>query len=229
LPQNTSYSTKYEASFRRTLYNSIKDLYVPSAVTVAVNRELKNTLPETDLYQFKFVVTNNSINNFGSSSINKNFNWFRQEELTTSLTTILKLSAADLQNYRLKIQAFSQLLLYITDEAKLTEAFDFAIENAGDWNLRDTVSYNRPSKTSLLAELLLQKKEYKISRKDSFTFEIGQIEKNLRQKYDYNHTVTVNFMEYYSIFMALDGSLMLNQKKADQLNLSLRLGAKAEF
>ena len=219
------------------MYNSFKDLYIPSAVTFAVDRELKATLPFSDTYQFKTVITNNSINNFGRTSLNKTFTWFRQEELTTSLSAILKLPATDMQNYRLKIQAFSQLILYITDKSNLTEVFDFAIENNADWNLRDTITYSRPSKTSLIADFACliipdinkNSSNFSVSRKDSLTFEIGQIEKNLRQKYEYNHTVTVNFMEYYSLFAELDGKLMLNQKTADRLNLSLTLGAKAEF
>ena len=178
------------------------------------------------------MLTNNSINNFGSSSINKTFSWFRQEELTTSLTTILKLPAADFENYRLRVQAFSQLLLYISDSANLTEIFDFAIENTADWNLRDTLTYTRPSKESLIAEvakvcfpeLAKPSSNLTISRKDSFTFEAGKIENALHQKYGYDHTVSVQFMEYYSIFSTFGGTLLLNQKKADQLKLSLTIG-----
>ncbi len=239
LPQNSSYSTKYEANFRRTLYNSLKDLYIPSAVTFAVNRELKNTLPETDLYQFKLVVTNNSINNFGSNSLNKKFLWFRQEELTTNLSAILKLPVNDIQNYKLKIQTFTQLLLYISEKSSLTEVFDFSIENTADWNLRDTATYTRPSQNSLLAELIYRfvpaaqtasgNTDFSISRKDSLTFEIGELEKNLYQKYEYEHTVSLDFMEYYSVFAGLGTSLLLNQEKADHLNLTLNLGAKVEF
>ncbi len=239
LPQNSSYSTKYEANFRRTLYNSLKDLYIPSAITFAVNRELKKTLPESDLYQFKAVITNNSINNFGSNSLNKRFLWFKQEELTSNLSAILKLPAEDPQNYKLKIQCFSQLLLYISEKSNLTEVFNFSIENTADWNLRDSVAYTRPSQKSLLAELLRRfipaaqttsgKSNFSISRKDSFTFEIGELEKNLYQKYEYEHTVSVAFMEYYSFFAGLDTSLLLNQKKADHLNITLNLGAKVEF
>ncbi len=114
-----------------------------------------------------------------------------------------------------------------------------SIENTADWNLRDSVAYTRPSQKSLLAELLRRfipaeqttsgKSNFSISRKDSFTFEIGELEKNLYQKYEYEHTVSVAFMEYYSFFAGLDTSLLLTQKKADHLNITLNLGAKVEF
>ena len=70
---------------------------------------------------------------------------------------------------------------------------------------------------------------FSISRKDCLTFEIGQLEKNLYQKYEFEHTVSVDFMEYYSLYAGLGTSLLLNQKKADSLNITLNLGAKVEF
>ena len=237
MPQNASYSTKYEANYRRTLYNSLKDLYIPAAITFAIDREIKTAEPFSDTYQLKTVITNNSINNFGSNSLYKKFSWFRQEEFTTNLSMIIKLPANSLTDYHLKIQTFSQLLLYITDKSNLTEIFDLSLENTTDWNLRDTISYTRPSPASLVAELAYlispdlrtNKKNFQISRKDSFTFEIGELEKNLYQKYEYEHRVSVDFMDYYNIFAGLSGALFLNQTKADRLSLSVTIGAKAEF
>ena len=239
LPDKASYSAKYQANFRRSLYNSLKDLYIPSAFTLALEREVKTMNPYSDTYQIKALVMNNSINNFGSQSLNKSFSWFKQEELSTSLSTILKLPAGESQTCHLKIQAFAQLLLYISDRANLTEVLDISIENTADWNLRDTITYLRPSQTSLISELIRhfgasnegaeKKDSFSVSRKDSFTFEIGQIEKNLRQKYEYSHTVSVDFLEYYSINASLGGLLILNQKSADSLSLSFSIGAKAEF
>ena len=239
LPQNTKYGTSYEANFRRSLFNSIKDLYIPSAITLSINREITTIHPESDIYQIKAIITNNSINNFGSTSVKKTFLWFKQEELTTSLTTLVKIPSDDPENFKLRIQAFSQLLLYISEKSNLTEIFDFSIENTADWNLRNIVTYTRPSKTSLITDLIqylvpeartnLPNQNYSVSRKDSFTFEIGDLETNLHQKYEYNHTVSVDFMEYYNIYAGINCSLFLNQEKANKINLSVNLGAKAEF
>ena len=235
LPQNAKYAAKYEANFRRSLFNSKQDLYIPSAVTLSINREITTIQPQSDIYQIKTIITNNSINNFGNTSQNKKFMWFKQEELTTSLTTILKIPADEPENFKFKIQAFSQLLLYINDKANLTEIFDSSIENTSDWNLRNIISYSRPSKTSLVADLIQyfipeaetnsKNQNYSVSRKDSFTFEIGEIEKNMHQKYEYNHTVSVDFMEYFNVYAGIDCSLMLNQKKADRINIAVNLGA----
>ena len=70
---------------------------------------------------------------------------------------------------------------------------------------------------------------YTITRKDSFTISVGRIEAELQQKYSYNHFVEVGFLEYYSINAGLEGTLIINEKLADRINLSLTIGAKAEF
>ena len=165
--------------------------------------------------------------------------WFRQEELTTSLSTVLKFPVNDLNNYKLKIQTFSQLLLYITDKSNITEVFNFAIDNTADWNVRESLAYTRPSQKSLITELIrhfgtiinadVKNSNFSVSRKDSMTIEIGKLETNFYQKYEYDHTVSVDFMEYYNVYAGLGGKLILNKEKADQLNLSLTLGAKVQF
>ena len=231
----SGYAAKYEGNFRRSLFNSTKDIIVPSALTLALTREITRQLPESDLYQLKAVITNNSLNNFGSDSNSKLFDWFKQEELTTTLTTIFKIPAAEPENLKINIQAYAQLLLFITEKTILTEQFDFSIENHANWNVRDTLAYTRPSNTSLMtffAHLIVPSSDnsaYAITRKDSLSAELGKNDAQLQQKYSYSHTVGVDFLEYYNVNAALGGTLILNEKKADSLNISLTLGAKAEF
>ncbi len=235
LSSGTSYSAKYEGNFRRSLYNSKKDIFIPSSLTLALSREIKKQTPLSDLYQIKLVLTNNSVNNFGSNSAGKQFSWFNQEELSTSLTALFKIPRDDPGNLKINIQAYAQLLLFISTKSIVTEQFNFSFEDAGNWNVRNTLSYSRPSKSSLItsAALLLipqaKSTSYEISRKDSFTAEIGRSDALLKQKYSYTHTVGIDFLEYYNVNAGLGGTLILNQKAADRFNLNLTLGAKAEF
>lgn len=229
------YAAKYEGNFRRNLYNSKKDLIIPSGLTLTLSREINRKPPVSDLYQIKLVVTNNSINNFGSNSSEKHFLWFTQEELTTSLTTILKIPAREAENFKINIQAYAQLLLFISENSVFSEQIDFSIENSANWNLRNIISYSRPSKTSLityLARIIVpaaDKLEHSITRKDSFSAEAGCNNAVMQQKYSYNHTVGIDFLDYYNINAGIGGTLILNQKLADRINLNLSLGAKAEF
>jgi len=230
-----SYAAKYEGNFRRTLYNSKKDIFIPSALTLAVTREINSLPPVADLYQFKAVITNNSINNFGSKSKDKLFDWFTQEELTTRLSAIFKVPAGEPENFKFNIQYFSQLLLFISEKSILSEQVNFSIEDLANWDVKDTITYSRPSATSLItamAHLFLPSVKgsmYTITRKDSFTISVGRIEAELQQKYSYNHFVEIGFLEYYCINAGLEGTLIINEKLADRINLSLTIGAKAEF
>ncbi|SFI50421.1 Nucleotidyltransferase/DNA polymerase involved in DNA repair [Treponema bryantii] len=231
----SGYAAKYEGIFKRSLYNSIKDLYVPSSLSLALTREIKAQPPLSDLYQIKLVVTNNSVNNFGSNSSRKYFTWFKQEELSTSLTTIMKIPAEEPDNFKLNIQTYAQLLLFITDKSVITEQLDFAIDNSANWNARNTIAWSRPSPTSLITSLVYivvpaaKSTDFAISRKDSLTVEVGKIEAELQQKYSYNHTLGIDFLEYYNVNAGLGGTLILNQKKANKINLNFSIGAKAEF
>lgn len=230
-----SYSAKYEGNFRRTLFNSKKDIFIPSALTLAVTREINQQPPLADLYQFKAVITNNSINNFGSSSSGKQFDWFTQEELTTRLSAIVKVPASQPECFKINIQTFAQLILFITEKATLTEQFNFSIEDKANWNFLNTIAWSRPSQTSLLTALLYlaipstKNTSMAISRKDIFTGGLDRTDAVMQQKYSYEHKVEIGFLEYYSVNAGVSGTLILNQEKADRFNLSLSLGAKAEF
>ena len=230
-----SYSAKYEGNFRRSLYNSKKDLLIPSAFTFAITREVNNKPPVADLYQVKAVITNNSINNFGSNSSGKLFNWFSQEELTTRLSAIIKIPASEPECLKINIQTFAQLILFITEKSTLTEQFNFSIEDKANWDIQNTLAYSRPSQTSLITSLLYiikpsaKNTSFSISRKDSFTINIGRLDALMQQKYSYEHKMELGFLEYYTINAGLSGTLIFNQEKADRINLSLSLGAKAEF
>lgn len=235
ISDGAAYSAKYEGNFRRSLFNSKKDIIIPSALTLSLSRDINRQPPEADLYQIKLILTNNSVNNFGSQSTGKHFSWFTQEELTTSLSTKMKVPADEPENFKLSVQTYAQLLLFITEKSIITEQINFEIENTADWNIRNTLSFSRPSKNSLLTGLALllipdsQKKDFNITRKDSFTAEAGKVEAVLQQKYSYNHTVGIDFLEYYNVNAGLGGTLILNQNTADKINISLTLGAKAEF
>ena len=230
-----NYEAKYEGNFRRTLYNSKKDLFIPSALTLALAREVSSQKPETDLYQVKAVISNNSINNFGSNSADKHFGWFSQEELATSLTTLFKIPREEPDNFKVTVQAFAQLLLFITEKSIITEQFDITYETIADWSIRDTLSYTRPSQTSLLSGLVhliipaAKDSQFSISRKDSLSIELARSNALMQRKYSYSHNVGIDFLEYYNVNAGLGGSLLMNQEKADCLSLEFTLGAKAEF
>lgn len=229
------YASKYQISYKRKLFNNKKDLFIPSNASFAVIRNINNESNYADLYQFKFVTTNTSINNFGSLSRDKKFNWFKQEEIISNLTGLLKVPLDLPENTSFQITAYLQVLFMITDQARLTSALDASLSTDFDWSGHTSLIYSRPGKSSFITELVkliipsAKNVKFKISRKDIFNFELSQTDKVLSQKYSLSHNMDFSFLEYFTITSGIAGSLNLIEDSTNSLSLSLSIGAKAEF
>lgn len=229
------YSAKYETIYKRKLFNSYKDLYIPSQASFSVSRDIKSTALISDLYQIKTTVTNTSVNNFGNKSKDKIFEWFNQEELITSLTGIVKIPTDIKENTTYQLTAYVQLLLFITDYSTLSTAFDFSFETNKNWSTHMTLIYARPSNTSLTGDLInfflkdSNKIAFEIKRKELVNIELKDFNNQLRQTYSYKHSVELKFLKNYSISTGIGGSFIYVQDNTNTLSLDLSVGAKISF
>ena len=232
------YSAKYQLRYKRRISNSIKDLFIPSAADLAFTRDIKTyDTNTTDLYQIKASVSNTSLNNFGSSSINKCFNWFIQEEIFSNLTSIFKFprDIESLEDLRFQISLYNQLLLFIKDKTYFTSAINFIIENGPDWNFQNTLSYERPCKENLIYALIyyfypsIKNYPATITRKDSLTLEFGKEEDIYSSKYNYTHSTDLKINNYFTVNAGSGLLYTRKSKSADLLSIQLMLGIKAEF
>ena len=230
------YAGKYEIRFGRRLSNSFTDLIIPVSASAAISREINNQLdPHSDLWQLKFTLMNASINNFGSNSSAKIFNWFLQEEITSRFTAAIKIPYKKSTDIKYQLNGFIQIMLYIKDKTTLTSIFDASAENTPVWKIRETLIYERPSSTSLISSaayfLIPVSKQipFEITRKDSLVLEVGKIETGFTQSYSFEHSVSLKFKEYYSINGGIGGSFTHRQNHAAKISLSMNLGARAEF
>lgn len=228
-----NYSTQYELAYKRKLFNSMQDLFVPSNVSFAVQRNILSEGIVSDLYQYKAVITNTSLNNFGSLSIHHIFDWFKQEELITSLSGLVKVPADLPENTTFQITAYIQLLLLIDNKNTISTALDYSIDSNLDWFSHASIIYSRPGKTSIITSLIdmAAKKDLNIAiiRKDSFTAEISESNKECKQKYYYNHITDYEFLKYFTITTGLGGFFDYTENKASNLGLEFSLGGKLEF
>lgn len=235
------YNTKYEVGWKRKLYNNISDLFVPSSTMVAVSREIKASETLSDLYQFKTVITNTSLNNFGAQSSLKIFNWYEQDELLTGITGIVKLPADfNMQDtsqnvITYQISAYTQLLLFLKNNGIIKNTFDFSFETNKDWNFKTGNSYTRKATSSFLIPLIElcinenKKSDYKISRKDSLNVTLECKEKTHKQKYEYLHSVDVNLFTYYTLNCGAGLDYIHTQNTGDSAGIKLTIGGKMEF
>ncbi len=231
------YSSKYEVQFSRRLFNSIQDLYIPSSISFAVTRDIKNQEPQlADVWQLKLVLTNTSINNFGRNSQHEIFGWFLQEEILSRLTGITRIPYnSNTSNILYQLNAYIQIMLYIQEKSILTSIFDITAANEPVWSLRSTFSWERPSQTSLItsaAYLLFPSSKaigFEITRKDTFSIEAEKNHEEVMQKYSINHSASIKFKEHYSVNGGIGAGFTNRSKHAQKLSLSFSLGAKAEF
>lgn len=241
LPQkiNGQYSAKYELKYNRRISNSFKDLYIPSALSLAVSRDISsNDGRKSDVYNLKAVITNNSINNFGKNSYKKIFTWFEQEELFSTLTALVKIpygSDAALENTKFQINAYMQLMLLIKDKTTFTSSLDFSFNSDALWSTKGIFIYERPAASCIftsLTELVIPGYKLQtdsIKRKDSVSIDLSQTADNFTQKYGWNHYAEVKFRKHYYINGEFGILFTKNTKISDSLSFNLSLGAKAEF
>jgi len=229
-------SSKYELLWKRKLLNSYKDLFIPTATSFAISRDIKYTEAISDLYQIKAILSNNAINCFGNKSQLKLFDWYEHEEVQSSLTGIVKIPYGQADAITFQTTLYNQILFYITDKTTLQTAVDFSIETNLDWSVRSTFIWQRPGTTTFIIPLVMLIKpiqeanpNWKITRKDTLNIQIGRKELINNQLYEAYHNVDINFFEYYTITAGVGLDFNYIQNSKDTLSLKFTIGGKMEF
>ncbi len=230
-----NYSAKYEALYSRKLFNSYYDLFIPSAVSISVIRDIKANDISKDVYQYKAVISNTSLNNFGAQSKNQTFKWFKQEEILSNITGIVKVPVDSPENTTYQLSAFLQTLFYISDVSNLTITLNGTFETNENFNLSSSSVYTRASSISpikSLAQLIvpyLKNIDFGITRKDSLTIQIGNTNNTNKQTYTYLHNVDHKILEHYSFTIGLSTSITNIENESTYMDFFINLGFKAEF
>ncbi|MCR4579362.1 MAG: DNA polymerase IV [Treponema sp.] len=232
------YTSKYQASYSRKLFNSINDLWVPSAANLIVSRNIEKEDSTSQLYQFKATISNMALNNFGSQGRLHLLKWFKQDEIYSSLNAIVKLPPDLLENISFQLDYYIQALLYISDKAYLTSALELSFETDGSWLTRGTFIYTRPSNdclSYLIGRLIfpsLTQKNPGIIRKNSLNIDISKSSSAFNQQFDFTHSAELNFLKYFTINTGIGCSytrISTSSSTSNNLSLTASIGAKAEF
>lgn len=232
---NGNYSAKYELIYSKRLFNSFKDLYIPSSASFAIIRDIKTKDKFSDSYQLKITIANNSINNFGKNSEKQIFKWFNQEEISSGITAIVKIPVDKPENTTFNLSSYMQLLIMIKENSIINSFFDLSIETNLNWHTKGTIFYSRPGKNCLMSAIAsffsekVNEIDFDILRKDSFTYSIGTNNKINRQQYDYNHSVEMSFLNYFTITNGIGLTVTYVENSSSQLAINYSLGGKISF
>ncbi|EID84497.1 Nucleotidyltransferase/DNA polymerase involved in DNA repair [Treponema sp. JC4] len=233
--QKLSYSTKYEGFWSRRLFNTPKDLIIPSSAAFAVSRDLTESSKRSDVYQYRLTLTSNSINNFGRESFHPIFLWYNQDEVISSLTGIVKIPASAPENTTYLAAWYAQLLFYIDNKNTLKTALDTSIETNLDYSAKATLIWQHQGKTTPIVEIakLISKRvaetEFGITRKETVNFEISRAGKVKKQAYALSHLVEAKFLKYFTMSTGMGIDFNYYSNLPNTLAIKFSLGGKAEF
>jgi len=229
-----NYSTDYKLSWNRPFSNSIKDLFLPSFISLNGGRIILKEDSLQDFYQAKLTASQQAFNLFGSESSRKLFSWYKTDETASSLEVTVKTPSGEPENTIYSFSAYLQMVFYIKSGNSLKTAGDLFIQTNGDWTSRQTGIYSSTVNKSPLdsvVRLMANNKisETKISRKETFNAEFGKTEEINYQSYSFLHHCEVSFLTNYSVYTDAEASFIHKKNKGDTLGISLTLGGKITY
>jgi nucleotidyltransferase/DNA polymerase involved in DNA repair len=229
------YSTCYTASWSRPLSASHSDFYIPSSLSVAVERDIRTSEKISDIYQLKTIAVINAFNIFGSESSTELFKWYKQDEYNTSLTVAVKIPKENLPGTTFQLSAYTQENFYITDSDILKTGLEISFETDGDWSSEGTVVWKRAGRSSLIPDLIkLFRKSYDpstagLKRTSSIDITFSSEDSVFKQVYILVNSLDAKLSKYFTFSCGATGSCTNTQDTSILLSLTLQLGGKVQF
>ena len=229
------YCTDYTIQCKRKFSNSLQDFYLPQTSQISFSREIKTATTISDLYQIKATATLMSLNLFGKQGALKFFKFYNQDEFTSSYTAAIKIPKNAPADTVFQMALYNSVILFMPENKNLKLGYDLSVETNRDWLLRGTAAYSTKASYSpllIITDFLLKNKEnpdYKITRKEVFIFNTGQLSNLFTLKMNFNHNCEVQFLKNYTITSGAGLGLDINENKAVKLNLDYTIGARLKF
>ena len=235
-PAPSSASLEYNFSWRRRLFNDLKDLYIPLSATAGFSRDIIHNSQETkDFYQLKTNISYSFINLFGSNSILNYFDWYRQEEYTGFVNALVKFSPDKNTSTSYQITSGEMLTFFIKDTDTLNLNTDFYFDNYKNWTFNSSAVWKRDTKQSLLLALTNlcweKSRSLDLSPKvsDSISISLSTKNKTHKEIYSYLRSSEISFLTHFNLTSAAGLSFGYEEGKTFRLGLNYELGLKISF
>ena len=228
--------TTYELTWRRKLYNDLKDFFIPLSAGAALTDSKNLTKDSTaQAWTLKFNLTDSFINLFGANSTLKIFNWYIQEEFTNTLNTVINFTAVKTEGPTYSVTDNAKLLFNLKDSDYLEFNSSVSFDSSKNVLVKAGTSWTRQAQTSLL--LMLTNAVWKASRtmdikpflKESFNFNLDLAKNRHKQTYEYMHTGSLEFLNKCSVTSGAGLLFGFEKGKAFRLSLEYSLGVKINF
>lgn len=230
-----AYNTTYSATWKRPIFASLSDLFVPASASLSFARDIHTAAKISDLYHIKLNTQFTAFNILGSQSAHNIFKWYEQDEFITSLTLGLKIPRHEPSSATVTLDAYTQTLFYLTDSDVLQLGLEFNSETKTNIGGRFSLAWKRAGKLNPLANLasLIYKKYEKqnasITRTNSVDIAISYSPKILSQSYSVAHKAESKLFAFFAVTYGIEGKVMIATNTATKIAVLLNIGGKLSF
>ena len=239
--QSLYYESLYSLQWKRRFLGTFTDFLIPTNAVLAFERNLKTSSSVADLYKLKGIFSFYALNVFGKKSALRFFNFFEQDEYTTSLTVTMKIPKNNPNACSFLLSLYQQDSFYIQQNETLKAGFEFSFEDKDNLSAKTTFIYKRLGKNSFLESAIQYfSKNYvkgskNLSRTDSFNFShtrsSSSTNKSITKKYDfsYSHLLDIRINQYAELNTNLGFSYANTIDKIVTISATGGIGATIKF
>lgn len=240
--QSASYNSKYELSFRRPIFATKYDLFVPTIATLAVTRDITTSENITDTIQTILSLGYTAVNIFCSDGPYPILKWCKSDEYNLSLQAALKIPKKTPDELKQQYSMYLQSNFFKTDEDVIRTALQFTLQDKDNYNGKATLIYERESSFSPILSLIkvfAKKTDFsslKMTRSNALNFAFSSSLANstnakLRQyqSIELSHLIEYQILKQLSINASIAAGFTHTRDELCSLTCTLGIGGKITF
>ena len=242
ISQSASYNALYEFVWRRPLFASKYDLFVPVIASLSFARDISTAENITDTYQIKSAIGYTSVNIFCRDGAYPIFKWCKSDEYNFSFNAAVKFAKTNPDEVYQQYSTYLQANFYKTDDDVIRSAVQFTFQDISNWNTKATVQYTRKSGFSPVLEFFkLFKDDFdysdlKLMRTDSLNFNAlsslantTNAKKRQYQSIELTHTLEIEITKQISVNASLGSEFTHTRDEICTLGFTAGIGGRLTF
>lgn len=233
-----SYSTNYFFGWKRNLFASLLDFFVPLQFDLEGQRDIRTNFDSKENYQFRARTSFASINLFGKYGTSSLLNFFETDEYNCSFTATARIPDKDFSSCLAIICAYVQGTFFIKNNDFFKSASQIKYSTDDEYNFSQIIALSKKTSFNPFLEFL------KLFASKKFLSKIQNTQSNFTTSLNFSFTKTTDdFLQNYALNSKIEGNIGKNlsvncgfdidlncsQKKADILSANINIGAKIQF
>lgn len=229
---NLYYTSSYNSAWKRPLFLTSLDFFIPSTVETGISRSVISTGSSqgTDAISINGGLGFTAFNCFGTFSSKPFFTWYEQDELIHTWKAEYTLEKASGKILDYSISGFEQLTIFITDTNTIQQSIDITLKNK-NLSLTTGLIWSRPGKTSPISSLIMlaasDKEEMNLIRNTGIEYSLDK--GTVTQSFKGYHELKTTIHTFFSIRSRFSASFVFTNSALKKLDIEGILAAKIQF